>query len=288
MGRIAVFLRSMTFFVYLIALLISGGNVLAEDKVNAEGINPETVLDQGAKAESEIDAEQKIYPGVENRLFKSGTPDEPHVTIYYPAFGNEKVDEIMREFAVTQGADYEKSIQDAFAPDEEKPDSYEMWEMTGMYTLSERPSPEIVSVTFNIYSYTGGAHGNIAIQCINASLATGKQLEFADLFGDTTRALEILSRLSEEKLRAELGDEADDEMLRNGTTPELNNFLNLSLNPGGLSVDFQPYQVGPWSIGVQKVQISLEELAEAKPNPSIWSALSPDKQSGKSQVPAGH
>lgn len=274
MGVFAVFLRSTIFFVVLSAMLISGGFALAAEIFSFESDNQKTP-EETVKNDSDVASEQKIYPGVENKIFKSGNGNEPHVTIYYPAFGNEKVDEILREFAVEQGADYEKDIQDSFGPDDEKPESYEMWEMTGLYTISERPSPNIVSVTFNIYSYTGGAHGNLFIRCINADLSTGKILTFADLFANPAKALEILSKISEQKLRAELGDEVEEDMLRSGVSPELNNFLNLSLNPEGLAVEFQPYQVGPWAIGAQRVEISLSDLAEAEPDPAVWAALKP-------------
>lgn len=233
----------------------------------AQGIAPESAQPQDANQKD--NPEQASYPGVQNILYRSGGDNEPHAVIWYPAFGNEYVDSDLKYFVSVQGADFSKDIEDSLPEGEEKPATYDQWEMTGFYTLS-RPSPDIVSITFNIYSYSGGAHGNLFIRCLNYNLATSKPLELANLFGDTEKALEIMSVYCDEKLRKELGSDLDEDMLRSGTTPEANNFFNLSLVKDGVVVEFQPYQVGPWSIGPQSVPIPLSVLAPAKPAPAVW------------------
>lgn len=233
------------------------------------GVQSSGIAEQDTQDSDSAASQQAAYPGVENKLFQAGKSDEPQVKIFYPEFGNAACDKVMSDFAINQGENYEKDIRDSFGPGEEKPDSFDSWEMTGFYTL-ERPGPNVVSVTFNIYSYTGGAHGNFFINCVNYDLEDNKLLTFDDLFKDTEKALELLSSISEEKLRLELGDEVDEEMLKSGTSPEVNNFLNLSLIPDGIVVEFQPYQIGPWSIGAQHAEIPLESLKEAGPNPQVW------------------
>lgn len=216
--------------------------------------------------------EQASYPGAQNILYRSGGDNEPHAVIWYPAFGNEKVDSDIKYFVSSQGADFSKDIEAGLQPDEEKPATYDQWEMSGAYTLS-RPASDIVSVTFNIYSYSGGAHGNLFIRCLNYDLKDGKALELEDIFGDSKKALEIMGAFCEKKLREDLGAEVDEDMLRGGTAPEAENFSNLSLRKDSIVVEFQPYQVGPWSIGPQSVDVPLAELAEAKPSATIWPSL---------------
>lgn len=218
--------------------------------------------------------EQPSYPGVQNILYRSGEDNEPHAIIWYPAFGNEKVDADLKYFVSSQGADFSKDIEESLTPGEDKPATYDQWELTGTYSLS-RPTQDIVSVTFNIYSYSGGAHGNLFIRCLNYDLRDGKALELADIFGDAQKALEILSSFCEKKLREELGQDLDEDMLRSGTTPEEINFSNLSLRKDSVVVEFQPYQVGPWSIGPQSVTVPLADLAEAKPSATIWPGAAP-------------
>ena len=39
---------------------------------------------------------------------------------------------------------------------------------------------------------------------------------------------------------------------------------------GGIGIQFQPYQVGPWSAGPQQVDMPLAALAPAAPEAAIW------------------
>lgn len=213
--------------------------------------------------------EQAVYPNVRNVQIRNGGDGSPGVSLYYPAFGVEAVDADIRAWAEGVARSYEEEVRGSIAPDGEKPGSYGMWDLTGIFSL-ERPSPKVVSVTFNIYSYSGGAHGNLVITCRNYDLTTGRRLEFADLFGDPEKALELMAVWSRENLTKSLGDEADEDMIRDGTAPDLRNFGELSLMPGGIGIQFQPYQVGPWSAGPQQVDMPLAALAPAAPEAAIW------------------
>lgn len=221
------------------------------------------------EADADNSPEQKTWPGVVNNLLRKGGNGAPSINLYYPSFGNADVDKAIAEFAEQQVKGYEEALKGTLSEGDEKPASYDMWDMVGYFDLS-RPSQDIVSVTFNIYTYSGGAHGNLQIRCLNYDLRTGKLLDFADLFKDPEKALTILHDLSPAKLRASLEDDADEDMIASGTADDLANFSNLSLTPGGLNVEFQPYQVGPWSIGAPHTFFTLEELAPAGPEENIW------------------
>lgn len=213
--------------------------------------------------------EQAVYPNVRNVHIQSGGDGSPGVSLYYPAFGVDAVDADLRAWAEGVARSYEEEVRGSIGPDGEKPGSYGMWDLTGIFSL-ERPSPAIVSVTFNVYSYSGGAHGNLVITCRNYDLASGRLLEFADLFGNPEKALELMAAWSRESLTKSLGDEADEDMIRDGTAPDLRNFGELSLMPDGIGIQFQPYQVGPWSAGPQQVDMPLAALAPADPEAAIW------------------
>lgn len=248
----------------------------AEEAVGSKPAAEETVggktepTASAAGADQEQDAQkitQSIYPGVKNMTLKRGGDGSPVIELNYPAFANEKVNAIIVAYIKKLASEYEEDIKSE--PDEAMPDSYDMWEMSGTYTI-EYANPRIVSAIFNIYNYSGGAHGMITIACMDFNLESGAELTFDNLFSDPAKALAILSEGSIVKLRRELGDEADEEMIVAGAAPEKGNFANLILQEDGLTVQFQPYQVGPWSIGPQTVKFSLEELAAAGPNPEIW------------------
>lgn len=240
---------------------------------------PEAARPAQVKAEPDGSGpEQPRFPGVEIRHLVRGGDGAPSVSIYYPAVGNEKIDAELKERA--------ERIADAFlkdqaeeASEEDKPDSSGNWEETAFYTV-ERPGPNVISIVFNIYSYTGGAHGMVVIEALNYDLKTGAPLGLADLFGKPEKALEIMSELTQERLRKSLGEDVEEDMLRDGTAPDAANFSALSLLPNGVAVEFQPYQVGPWAIGQQRVELTLEELAPAEPSPLVW----PPKAIGQESV----
>ena len=224
--------------------------------------------------------EQTIYPGVQNVHLQSGGDGTPKLSLNYPAFRVKAVDDDIRAWADSVIQSYEEEVRGSIGPDGEKPGSYGVWDLTGMYSL-ERPSPKVVSIIFNVYSYTGGAHGNLVITCRNYDVASGKRLEFADLFKDPEKALELMSAFARQSLTRSLGEESDEEMIREGTAPEMRNFGELALTPAGVTIQFQPYQVGPWSAGPQQVEMSLADLAAAGPEAAVWPDVAAAPKAGK-------
>lgn len=227
--------------------------------------------DQAPQAAQDTDEgpEQPVYPGVRNLHILRGGDGEPSISIYYPSFGKEEADSALKKFAESEADDFARDARELADAAGERPSSYGRWELATTFSL-EKPNPDVASITFSTYAYTGGSHGNLVIECLNYDLNTGKRLALADLFRDPARAIAIMSEISAPRLREELGEDAEEDMIASGTAPEEANFTALSLNPKGLFVEFQPYQVGPWSIGPQRVEISLSQLAPAGPNQLIW------------------
>ncbi len=244
--------------------------VPAKENAAAEQTQPEQQTEQQGQAEGENSSPlQAKFPGVENLVIQTGGNGGPTSTIWYPHTGNVQIDAKLKEFAETCSAEYENEIKESAGADDEKPETWGTWEQNGFFTV-ERPNPDIISITFNIYSYVGGAHGQLAVTVFNYNTKTGAALSLSDLFGDPQKAISIMSEVSDSKLRQSLGEDVEEEMLKDGTEPTEDNFSNLSLLPDGLAIEFQPYQVGPWSIGQQQVKISLKDLADARPNPAVW------------------
>lgn len=234
----------------------SSGPVTAESNAPAEDADPES-------------GEQANFPGVENRRLLRETEGEPQVSLWYPVFGNPLIDKDILKFIESEAKAFHEDVAEASGEDGEKPASYSTWDLSGIFSV-ERPSDRAISITFNIYMYSGGAHGNLGIDCLNYDLVNNRRLNFNDLFKDPQKALQLMSELTSKKLVRSLGEDADEEMIAEGTAPDPANFKNLTLTPNGLYVEFQPYQVGPWSIGPQRVELGLEELTPAQPAPSVW------------------
>ena len=59
-------------------------------------------------------------------------------------------------------------------------------------------------------------------------------------------------------------------MVKPGTMPEEKNFSVFLLEPEGLTIYFEPYQVAPWSEGTIMVTLPLKALSPAKPRMEYW------------------
>ena len=137
------------------------------------------------------------------------------------------------------------------------------------YTVSH-PSDKALSITFEVWTYTGGAQGNLDIMTLNYSLLTGQRLGLVDLFEDPDAALHLMSTWSYKELSRRLGGMRQEQMLRTGLNPVPENFASLTLTPSGIRINFQPYQVAPGMAGAQKVEIPIEELQPAHPLMLLW------------------
>lgn len=241
-------------------------NLPENDKI---AINSSSHILQGASEPDENGWKQMEYPGIQNRCLRNSGKGEPLVEIWYPFLENPVIDSSVHNFVKSEADAYFSAGEEVDRTDPEANEMFSHWELSGIFFVS-RPSDRVISLTFNTYQFSGGAHGNISINCLNYDLESGKSLDFSDLFANTGLALSLMSELSAKKLTKKLGEDAVEEMISSGTSPEEANFKNLTLVPDGLIIEFQPYQVGPWSIGPQRIRLSLEELAPAFPNPLIW------------------
>lgn len=151
----------------------------------------------------------------------------------------------------------------------------------GFSTVVE--TPQIVAVAALGSSYTGGAHGNPLVARFVWLPRQDKLLQSADLVPDP-RGWRDISDYARERLRAALSQridaDADDmtpadraetlksglKMIDEGTSPEASSFeqfepvLGADGKLAALRFVFPPYQVGPYSDGVQTVEVPASVL----------------------------
>lgn len=133
------------------------------------------------------------------------------------------------------------------------------WSLTLDYDSPHR-TDRYLAIPFTGYEYTGGAHGMPLNLPLVIDLASGRRVPPEGLFRPGTNWLE---RLSEHCLKALRGREllsADDQWLREGTAPTLENYGLLLPGSDGLTVTFAPYSVAPYAAGIQEVLIPYREL----------------------------
>lgn len=229
------------------------------------------------------------WPGVINHLLEKplpGGPADPQgavIHIDYPSMGSPAVDADIRAWVTGIANAFEAhldlsrpdpsdagmppvhDVMEADSATDQRP-AFELW---GSYSIS-RPSDAAISITFEIWNYTGASQGNLDILTLNYSLLTGQRLAFMDLFEKPETALALMSDWSRRELAPRLGATTRPAVLEAGTAPLVENFSSLTLTPEGICINFQPYQVAPWAAGVQKVEMPLEALLPAGPLLALW------------------
>ena len=204
----------------------------------------------------------------------------------WPIVGIARVDDESRAFVTGLADRFEQEIEALAAePGVEEIAHLFPYELSISHEATY-PSPRVASILWNIWSFTGGAHGMLDIVANNNDRSTGYPLLLEDLFVDPDLAVLQFSKaarrvLAEPDEGSEDGAGIPDEMLMAGTEPVEDNFRTFIVIPSGIRLHFQPYQVAPWAAGPQTVDVSLDELQAAKPNPEFWDAEAPAGETSK-------
>ena len=228
------------------------------------------------KAEAIAEISGSPHPGVIDHLLVRPLPNrEQHtpmsIMLCYPSIGRKDVDTDIRQW-VTEIADaFEQHFDlSAFLFDTESLNGYlpASVELKSEYTVS-KPSAKAISITFELWNYTGGEHANIDVVTLNYSLINGQRIGLSDIFANPDEALQLMSQWTRTTLSNRYGS-GRKQMVLTGTEPLVENFSSLTLTPTGVCINFQPYQVAGWEMGIQKVDMPLEALVAAQPLTVYW------------------
>ena len=250
----------------------STANSAANNATPSNAGPKDPVIDNQSQIKTDKDAAAVIISGsrrpgvIEHQIVRTNRGDKPDINLSYPSVGVRSIDANIRKWA--------GGIADAFE---------ETFNSPSMYPNSNRPVPELwcsyavshpsdkaLSITFELWTYTGGSQGNLDVMTLNYSLVSGQRLGLVDIFEDPDAALAIMSAWSHKELTQRLGGMRQEQMLRTGLNPVPENFASLTLTPLGIRINFQPYQVAPGMAGPQKVDVPLDELLPAHPLLLLW------------------
>ena len=103
----------------------------------------------------------------------------------------------------------------------------------------------------------GRAHPYHSYRTLNFDLSTGKVLALNDLFKPKTNYLKVFAKYSTQKLNQTLKEKF---MITNGTAPDIKNYKTWNIQPEGILITFDEYQVAPYVEGAQEVEIPFSEL----------------------------
>jgi hypothetical protein len=164
------------------------------------------------------------------------------IDVKYPQTGLPGSDAKIRQLVEPMAAEIKKAaLADNFS--------------AGKYTLegdfkTALAGPDIVSIVFDVYTYTGGAHGAHATHGLNFDAATGRELTLDDALSLTGLTLAQLADQSATKLKAKLGDMY---MFPEGAAAKRENYDTFAVSSGEVTFFFSEYQVAPYAAGPSEV-----------------------------------
>lgn len=199
------------------------------------------------------------------------------IEVEYPKLNKPRVDEIIANWVNDR-------VQEAAVTASDHLDTYEPeYDISGgiEYTMIQN-SPEIVSVKFfcHLYPYRA-AHPTGTVFILNLSGETGELLSLDNMFKDPGKALEIMSgharQAITESLTKEFADDPDmnvpemteSDWFMKGSAPSRDNYGCIGLEPEGIRVYFQQYQILPYFLGTPDALIPFEKLSPAGINEAI-------------------
>jgi hypothetical protein len=214
---------------------------------------PQTTLIPDAKDESETVKDTSQYMKIEARV-----PSVSPLATTAGAEASNKAVALMRTDIEAQVAEFKK--QDiSWLTERPAGEGYPL-EFDANYSITE--NKHFISYEFQVYQFTGGAHGGTNEETYTFDKKTGVRLALSDLFSAHAPYLERLSAYTKERLLATLGDYKDEEWVTEGTAPTANNFQDFIVDGDSLTIIFGQYQVGPYVLGMPEIQIPLSTLSD--------------------------
>lgn len=128
---------------------------------------------------------------------------------------------------------------------------FPMREFVGRVDYSLKNTAQILSIKFDYYQYTGGAHGNPYSLSYNIDLSTGEDLKLIDFLEQKNMTLAEV----EEFIQSEIKEEADIYFQDDYGFQSLDKDQCYYLEDNELVVYFQPYAIAPYSTGMPEFRI---------------------------------
>ena len=138
------------------------------------------------------------------------------------------------------------------------PSSLSPWNMSQTFTIDTNLA-SYVQLTYSYADYTGGAHGNYGTYHYLVDRNSGKQLSINDLFSNTSQ----LNRLVEKKFRMNYRVPKGQTLMEFGlfeNAIEANNNFYYDSKTKSINFEYNPYEIGPYSMGMATVSIDISML----------------------------
>jgi hypothetical protein len=177
----------------------------------------------------------------------------------YPSFitdtkANREITERLEKEAALEKKKFAGEAEEYFGSQE----SAGEWQENYSYSI-EYYSPELISLSGEVFSYTGGAHGNTFYMSSNYWIKDGKALllGLSDLFTPRSNHIKVLSDYCIRDLRKQQAGWVLNGELKELKADDLRAFV---ISPRGITFAFAPYAAGPYVEGSYFVTVGYAEL----------------------------
>ncbi len=173
----------------------------------------------------------------------------------------------LEDYRSMMSAENDRNMQDMYRIyDEMKAEGRELPPEAALCNCADgkivRADSNVLSVEESWYMYYGGAHPDSGYRGVSFDPESGKRLIFEDVVLDTGRFFALV----DEKLRKEYAEQYEHFVDLNEYVAELdrNSYISLEWSVGneGVTVYFNPYELGSYSMGAQLVTVYFEEAPE--------------------------
>ena len=122
-------------------------------------------------------------------------------------------------------------------------------------------SSKVISIYYQVYTFTGGAHGNSNITYLNFNTQTGELLKLTDIVSDTT-SLKKMAELKFETTQKAFAKDTDFEFNRTDYFWGSPFFLpaNIGVTKNGLVFLYNPYEAAAYAYGSISFDLTWQEL----------------------------
>lgn len=120
-------------------------------------------------------------------------------------------------------------------------------------------SPKLLTVRFESFAYTGGAHPNTNVSFYTFDRQTGRSLALHDLVADTTALLGVVEQAFRADQRLQPLDNLEERgyFLQNGRLPLP---ANVGMGRRGMIFYYNPYEVAAYVVGPIELAVPYREL----------------------------
>lgn len=209
---------------------------------------------------------------IDNSLNEDNTDQKYTIKVKFPQIeglqntqAQTRINQLIKDL-VTQVVDDFKQVAEEFKTSSVIREGYAKGVLDVSYDIVQANN-SIVSIQFNIYEFTGGAHGMVLDRTFNYDVSSNKPLQLKDLFRPNTDYLERLSELSIKDLlsQAQPNSYCPDcakDSIQEGASPKEDNFKLFTLENDRLVLIFNPYQVASYAEGQKRVKIPYRDIQD--------------------------